>query len=543
MPRLLASVFVCALVCASASIARAADEAAVLRLRAEQLAAADRCEDALARLQRARELSPAEDARAALVEGRCSLRLNRYESAIEPLETARRLDPGIGGIAIDLAMAHFHRADYTAAERELALAEREMPDDPRVSLYRGLLLLQQEEDAGAAAALARAGRMDRRLDPLASYYAGLAWERARDREQAKRALERVEREAPDSEWAQQAALAMDRLDAPYHRHWWADVAVGMGYDSNVALSASDVTGLITPESIFDEADGFGNWSAQAGYELLRNPDWSLGAMAGYDGNAYFDLNQFNLQSPRIDGWVERRIDEKSYLALQPYYAYAWFEGRPYVSTGGGNLSYFRRYDKSTGRLFGVIDYNNYLFPILGDSGLERIIDFLEEVPPVNIDLDELIALANRLEKERDRDGIFYRAGYEHQIEFREGTDVRAGVDYHHYESDGSEYIHDHVGVWIGLYQNLPWKLRFELLGSYAYEPYRYPSTFTISGWFDRGPRRRDNVWRVNTLLERPIVEHLKASVYWRYHNNDSNTDVYNFDRHIAGGLLTVTFGG
>jgi tetratricopeptide (TPR) repeat protein len=541
-PRLTAFL-VCALLCATASTARAADEAAVLRLRAEQLAAEDRCEDALARLQRARELAPAEDARAALVEGRCSLRLNRYESAIEPLETARRLDPGIAGISIDLAMAHFHRADYPAAERELALAEQEMPDDPRVSLYRGLLLLQQKEDAEAAAALARAGRMDRRLDPLASYYAGLAWERARDRDQAKEALERVEREAPGSDWAQQAALALDRLDAPYQRHWWADIAAGMGYDSNVALSTSDISGLITPEAIFDESDGFGYWSAQGGYEFLSDPDWSLGAMVGYDGDAHFDLNQFNLQSPRIDGWIQRRIDEKSYLALQPYFAYAWFEGKPYLGTGGGNLSYYRNYDGSTGRLFGVIDYNDFLFPVLGDSGLERIIELLKKAPPVNIDLDALIAQAGWLETARNRDGLFYRAGYEHLIEFTETTDVRAGVDYHHYESDGSEFIHDHVGIWLGLYQDLPWKFTLEVLGSYAYEPYRFPSTFTFDGWFNRGPRRRDNVWRVGTLLERPIREHVKASINWRYHNNDSNTTVYNFDRHIVGGHLTVTFGG
>ena len=43
-----------------------------------------------------------DDVRSALVEGRCALRLNRYQAAIEPLETARRLDPGQKGVSVDL---------------------------------------------------------------------------------------------------------------------------------------------------------------------------------------------------------------------------------------------------------------------------------------------------------------------------------------------------------------------------------------------------------------------------------------------------------
>jgi Flp pilus assembly protein TadD len=65
-----------AVLAAAALPALAADEAPVLRQRAEQLAASGRCEEALPRARRARELAP-QDARAALVEGRCLLRLGQ----------------------------------------------------------------------------------------------------------------------------------------------------------------------------------------------------------------------------------------------------------------------------------------------------------------------------------------------------------------------------------------------------------------------------------------------------------------------------------
>ena len=98
VPPYLRTLVACALLCALAGAAHAADEGAVLRLRAEQLAAEDRCEEALERARRARELLP-NDAAAALVEGRCALRLNRYGEAIAALEDVRRLAPDTAGIA------------------------------------------------------------------------------------------------------------------------------------------------------------------------------------------------------------------------------------------------------------------------------------------------------------------------------------------------------------------------------------------------------------------------------------------------------------
>src|SRR5262245_6168857 len=85
----------------------AADEGPVLRQRAEQLAGAGRCEEALPRARRARELAPG-DARAALVEGRCLLRLGQYRESLAPLTKARELDPSLTGVSTDLAQAHYH---------------------------------------------------------------------------------------------------------------------------------------------------------------------------------------------------------------------------------------------------------------------------------------------------------------------------------------------------------------------------------------------------------------------------------------------------
>ena len=43
-------------------------------------------------------------------------------------------------------------------------------------------------------------------------------------------------------------------------------------------------------------------------------------------------------------------------------------------------------------------------------------------------------------------------------------------------------------------------------------------------------------------LERPITEHVKISVRYRHENDISNVDVFDYDRNIVGGFLTLEFG-
>jgi hypothetical protein len=383
------------------------------------------------------------------------------------------------------------------------------------------------------------------MDPLASYYAGLAWERARDRERAEDALRRVEEQAPGSDWAQQAALALDRLGEPYQKHWWTDIVAGVAYDDNVVLQGDNV---VLPEEISNERDGVVFWSLEGGYEFLRNPNWSLGAVAGYMGNAYFDLNEFNTQYPNISLWVDRRLDDASFVRLKPFFGYVWRDADSYLGAVGGNLAYFRRYDSSYGRLYGEVLYDDYLYSIPDDGNIAAVI----EAGGGTLDpavVDALLAGNERLKRVRDRDGVQYEIGYEHVVEVGERTEVTAGTDFYHYEAQGDEWTHRHVGVWLGLRRDLVWKLSLDVVADYAYEPYRKASSFLYSvpkalspELMGLGPDRRDNIWGVSVLLERPILSWLKASLSWRYQDNDSNTDVFDYDRHIAGGFLTASFG-
>lgn len=486
------------------SLARAADEAQVLRLKAEQLAAEQRCDEALAVVRRARVLD-ARDARAALLEGQCAIRLRSYPEAIAPLEDARRLEPGLAEATLYLGIANFHQGDLDAADRELAEAVRLLPESAEAQLYRGLVLLERAENAQAAAALERAADLDPgAVDPAASYFAGRAWEAARERERAEQALGRVIATAPGTEWAQAAERALEGSEARYRRFRpWARATGGIVYDDNVVLRGS---GVLLPGDISDEDDWGGIWDIQGGAELFRNADWAVGALAGYYGRAYADLSRFDTHFPSATAWIDRYLDEKTYLRLKGDFGYAWVDYEPYLIVPTGTLSLHRDWGKAgSGRFFGYYQWRDYRF-----------------------DLSYA---------QQNRDGQDFGGGYDHSYSAGSHTVLHGGAVINRYDAQIGEYDHMGYGGWFGFLQDLPLELILDARVRYVYQDYDKRSFF--SGFTKR---RRDHVVYVDAALERPITEHVTVSARYRYENNDSNVGVFNYDRNIVGGFVTLEFG-
>jgi tetratricopeptide (TPR) repeat protein len=518
MLRALQIVMVVLAACFVAIEMRAADEGQVLRMRAEVLASEGQCEEAIFKARAARGYDPS-DAQAALIEGRCALQLKRYDEAVAAFEAARAIGAGHEGLAIDLAVAYYHLGDLDASRRALDRAEAESPDDPRVALYRGLLLLEQSQDAQAAAAFERASRLDPAIDPLASYYAGLAWERARERERARQAMEGLLERSPESPWSDEAGAALQRLDereASEPPHYWAVLNVGGEWDSNVVLRGD---GIDLPPDISDESDGRGIWSAELGAELFNTENYAGGAIAGYHGNRHVDLHEFDLRYPSASLWLDRRIDEQSFVRLQPYGGYAWVDDAEYLAQGGATLSYHRSFEeRGAGRLYAQLTYRDYLFR----TGL---------LPP----------LVQPLDDELDRDGWDFLAGYDHVIPLADRTSLRGGFALGFYDAEGSEYSHQTYGGQLGLRQGLPLEVILDLEGAYAYQPYRNESVFSLPVP-QTGPKRVDQLFATRVALERRLLSWLSVTAHWRYQNNESNVRVFDYDRHILGGYFTLSFG-
>jgi tetratricopeptide (TPR) repeat protein len=515
--------FVAAVAAVAALPALAADEAPVLRQRAEQLAASGKCEEALPRARRARELAP-NDARAALVEGRCLLRGGLYREAIAPLTAARDLDATLPGVSTDLAQAHYHLDEIDAASEELDRAERENPNDARTQLYRGLVLSRQAKQKEAAAAFDRAGGLDPSYAGIAGLYAGRTWASVQDRERARAALERARSADPDSEWGRSAAAELDALDAANRRHAWARLRGGVEHDSNVTLQNVYTFGRFPDfQRAHERDDTVAVFEGEAGLEFYRDEEQSAGAAAGYNGNAHDNVHELDLQYPWLTAWYDRRLSEDTFVRLQPFFGYAWLQTDPFVVHGGGTASISHTFsDRFTGQLFSRVNANDFLYHLHLDPPDDQLVRF------------------------RNRDGVESETGVEGVYSLVPGsTSLRGGAAYSHYWAEGRDWDRNGLRTWIGATQQLPWRLLLDVLGTYYYHPYAHRSSYDPNGGryaSGGGPTRTDHIYDVQAELSYPLTTWARISARGQYTAAESNVEVFDYDRWIAGGYLTLTWG-
>ena len=516
--------------------ARAADEAQVLRQQAERLASQGRCAEAVERARSARALEPG-NAAAALIEGRCLLQERDYAAALEPLGTARELDPSLDGLSTDLVQCHYHLDDLEAARREIERAESEQPDDARLQLYKGLVLARSAQNDEAAASFDRAASLDPSLADAASLYAGRTWTTLRDRERAEEALERASQSDPDSEWGRQAALELAQLRDATRRRAWLRVQGGLEWTDNVNLSADITVNQLNQELRGPfrrpRADLRGTWEADAGVELAGDSGWSTGVGFSYAGNAHAELRdrrtaRFDFHEPTGFVWFDKRLGESTWLRLLPFGGFAWLGYVPFALFGGGAAELSTRFgEASGGRLISQVT-------VIDFQSRPRTRDLGALAPPATI---------NFARRARNRDGTQYWIGAEanHTLSATE-TRFHLGTGYERYQAEGRDWTSDATRTWVGFRQPLPADFRFEAEGAYTWRPYEHRSSFDRQFFAGAGPKRRDQVWEVDTQLAHRLNEWLELAVHWEYVNQESNVRVFDFEEHVVGGTFTLFFG-
>lgn len=568
---------------AVSSTARAEEDGASLRERGRALAVAGQCRDALPVLEQARAALP-EDASVLDLIGQCHMQLQNWSEAAEALAEAKRLDPDTPSVDVHLAASYFHAGDLDAAERALDDARVRSPGSAEVDLYDGLIRLERAETPSAAAEmLERArGRDPVGVEPVASYYAGIAWLRAEELERAREALERVQREAPGTPWATAAARALadsegrisrglrDRRDlqglqqaerplgrAPVddgrRRGPWIVVSGGFEYDSNVVLRGDNVA---VPDEISDEDDVRAVYTAQVGTELFRSRNWTVGLLGAFYGSSHFDLTEFDTQYPSITTWVDRRFGERTVARLQYDFSYAWVGYDAYLREHALTPALFHDWGGRWGttRLFSELSWDDFRFqhddvpsgrPADEGGGPGQPCRVPPDAPlstPCGpFGLDEADA--------RDRDGFWAIIGFDHVFPVDElRSELSFGYHWHHYDSQGREYDYQGHEFELGARTRLPWRFVLDLQGRFIWRPYDHPSTYPdpddLVANQEYGLSNNDKeerVWQASAILERPITEWLIASLRYEYTRNDSNVQVFDWDRHVVGGYLTLSY--
>jgi tetratricopeptide (TPR) repeat protein len=521
-------------------VAVAVEDPDILTIRAQALARDGQCGEALEMLGRL----PAPTARSLLLTGQCQIEAKQFGPAVASLERAVALDPEVGEASLALAMARFHQGDYAGSRAALDTAAARLPDSAEVHLYDGILLLQAGQSEQAAAALARARELDPKgVEPMASYYEGIALAETEDDARAQDSLNRVIDLAPGTPWALQANRAMQGLDEGRPK-WWAFARLGFAYDDNVSLLG---TGLPANPSLGSNHDVALVYSIFSGAEVWADGPWALGVTATVSGSAYQDLGEFDQLYPVVGAWLDYRIDELTVARLRYEFGYGWLDYDPFVvahNLTGSIYHDFGEYGRTEFK--GEFFRGNYLF--------SRFPDVPDGTGTPGAACGPGIVFCGppgiNERSYRNRDGFSFPFGADHTIPVPAlKTDLTLGGRYTTFNARGTEYSFKGPIASLATSTALPWDLQFRTAASYAYPEYNsfssYPDPddvfFGVEYPLSRDTRR-DNIWAVLLELERYWTDRISTTASWAYVNQSSNVDVFNYNRQVMGMYVTYRFG-
>lgn len=493
------------------TIAFAADEASVLRARAAQLSTKGDCASALPLIDQAKAIDPAGDDAAALMAGRCLISMEKFAEAKPVLERAVANDPNSGDARLALGVAKYHLGEKDAARADLEAAQKMLPNNPEAELYLGMILLEEEKPADAINRLERSRSLQGdTFEPAANYYAALAQAENGDAARAEDSLRRVQQLAPGTVWAERAGEALAQAEARKAAAGpsrWLTLQAGVDYDSNVALRSGAIS---QPNNISHRADGKGWWGVDGGAQLFRKNGWGGGVGANYAGSQPFRENSFDQHYLTASMWLDRDLGDKTLFRISPEAGYGWFDGHDFIRYAAIRPEIRHDFGRGgMGTAYVRYAYNDFLY---------------DEFDPA-------------FREVRDRDGHDILGGYDHQVGLTDSLLLRGGAFGHDYRSEGQDYDFVGGGGWLGFRQLLPWRMIFDATGSVEYDEYDTRSSFAVAP--ERVGDRRDVIGAASAVLTKPITNWLSVSARYQYLDNESNTSVFDYNRHIVGAFVTI----
>jgi hypothetical protein len=498
------------------------DRAALQLLRAAHFASTGKCTEAI---EVAQALS-SRDAATELIVGKCAVSIEDYATAISALDRAAKIDPSLIGVNLYRGISLYHLEDFDAARGALANARTVGDETALLDFYKGLLLLREDKGRESALAFERAAaRSPERVEPVASYYAALAWQSLGEKEPLNRAVERVSAHDGQGAWTSEAKKLVE-LQSRRHRagqvglQRWASLKAGFEYDSNVVLDGSatlvDVEDLGFVDFNFedDKKDWRGVWSAVLATELLEVQDWTFGAMVAYTGNAHDDLNTFDQHYLSLSGWVDNEIRPTTLGRFQATFGYGWIDGDAYqinLDLAAVGEERWGRWGTTTCQL-GVNFY-----------------DFRYDEGQFDADLDQ--------------DGIDLLASCGHELALRNYLQMTptlyGSYQFSNYFSKGSEWDHYANQVHLGVRLALPFKIDLDVRGTYTRRDFSQESFFTDQT--RQTGDRNDDALQADVELSKELMDSVVVSGRYQYTDNGSNVGVFDYKRYVAGAYVELKF--
>jgi tetratricopeptide (TPR) repeat protein len=507
-----------------------------------------RCAEAYERLAGIEGL----EVRARLLAGQCRVRNALYPEALNDLDRIRGSSDlsatQQGNVELYRAVALYHLDRFPESSAALAKAEGQTNEEAQFALYSGLVDLRDAHYERAARSLERGARLSPELtEPIASYYAGLAWQGASERTKARAAFLRVIEVDAEGPWGLEAARRLESTELfPYY----VRLSAGVEYDDNVILRGGESqfvqpgTGLqITQDG---KKDWRGVWTLETGVELFDYNEWSGGLSASYSGNAHYDLKDFNTHYPTLGGYVARRLGPDTQVQARYQFGFAWVDKNSFLRSHVGEVGLAHTW-ATAGTTIVVTDVisNDLRFQprdILDETALGGCAATISGCGPIGL----------REDHQREQDGIGVGGAIYHVYpvavssrfeEFLKDVEIGGGYRIRYYDSEGDEWDHLAHIFSAGIEIELPHDFSVATRASYEFRDFSESSSFPdveivgVSYVPLSNQEREEHAVSFEAEIEKDLNEYLSVSVRWSYLDNESNRRVYDYDRHIVGGYL------
>ena len=448
-------------------------------------------------------------------------RLGNYQAAASDLRTVLAAKPDLDQGALELGVALVQTGEYADAVPYLEQAQRVGTLDAEASFFLGIAQLRLGKTAAARQNFERAAARDPELALASRYYLGVVEYQGKNWPKAQEHFSYVATTSPNSEMGRQANTFLGQIRAgvqpgaqpglqPYQLYG----AVGFQYDSNVALAPSDEV-LAAQEAISHTEDGRATILAGGVYAPWRSEHAQFSIGYEFFQSLHFSLTEFNLQDHRPNAQVLVNLGPVQ-LGLYGQYDYYLLKGQSFLQQGTavpsvtvpesdfGRTEVFFRLRR---RDF----FNGHFSGELSNFKPSGVLDSFNYAPGIR-QFVYLGAPSNYVY-------LGYRFTREDPINHQ-----------------GNQFAYDGQEVDTGAGWALPWDIKVELDYAYRYEDYanQSRSTFAPNG-------RIDNVHQIAFAADRALTDHLDLTLGYLGTINDSNDDLFNYDRNIVSLSLGARF--
>ncbi len=508
------------------SLAFAADEAFVLRSRAAQLATNGDCSAALPLIDQAKAIDPAGDDAAALMAGRCLISTENFAAAKPALERAVAHDPNSGDARLALGVAKYHLGEKDAARADLEHAQKMLPNNPG----GGALPRHDPARAGEArpppsiASTAReASTATRSSRPRTTT------RRSRTRRPATRSARRSLLRGVQTERARNG-LGRSAQARPWRRR----SARRAGGGSEPLADRSGGPRLRLEHLAAERRDRaarrrlprrrrtrlVGRRRRSGALPLER-----LGRWRGRELHGLAALPRGRFRSAFHHGFAvaRPRARRRTLLRIAPEGGYRVLRRRRVPSLRRHPTRAAPRFrPRRNGLALRALCVQR--FP------LRRSVHptDLRSHPTARSRHSGTTAIGTATTCSRATTTM---------IGLGDSTTLRGGVFGPRLHGRGRRIRFHGRRRLARPSTDAPHALHPRLAGRREYDDYESESSFLLAGEADRA--REDLIGTAGVVLTRPITDWLSVSARYQYLNNDSNTELFNYDRHIVGAFVTI----